>query len=133
MPATKPRMRADLTLVELDQEAVVYDPMSGLVHYLNPMASLVFQLCDGTATVKETTADLAEANEVEPDAIAADIRKLIKQFRDTGLVVPSAGATRLLDAAERRLGRAQDRPARSSAERLNGQTRRPRVGGTSLL
>lgn len=98
MPATKPRIRGDLTLVELDQEAVVYDPISGLVHYLNPMASLVLQLCDGTATVKETTAELAEANEVEPEAIAADIRRLIKQFRDTGLVVPSAGATRLLDA-----------------------------------
>jgi Coenzyme PQQ synthesis protein D (PqqD) len=62
------------------------------------MASLVIQLCDGTATVKETTAELAEANEVEPEAIAADIRRLIKQFRDAGLVVPSAGATRLLDA-----------------------------------
>lgn len=98
MPATKPRIRADLTLVELDQEAVVYDPVSGLVHYLNPMASLVLQLCDGTATVKETTAELAEANEVEPAAIDADIRKLIKQFRDAGLVVPSAGATRLLEA-----------------------------------
>jgi PqqD family protein of HPr-rel-A system len=98
VPATKPRIRGDLTLIELDQEAVVYDPISGLVHYLNPMASLVIQLCDGTATVKETTAELAEANEVEPEAIAADIRRLIKQFRDAGLVVPSAGATRLLDA-----------------------------------
>lgn len=98
MPATKPQIRGDLTLVELDQEAVVYDPLSGLVHYLNPMASLVFQLCDGTATVKETVADLAEANEVEPDAIGADVRRLIKQFRDTGLVVPSAGATKLIEA-----------------------------------
>lgn len=98
MAATKPRMRGDLTLVELDQEAVVYDPLSGLIHYLNPMASLVFQLCDGTATVKETTAELADANEVEPDAIAADVRKLVQQFRDAGLVVPSAGATRLIEA-----------------------------------
>ena len=98
MAATKPQMRSDLTLVELDQEAVVYDPISGLVHYLNPMASLLLQLCDGTATVKETTTDLAEANEVEPDVIAADIRTLIKQFRNAGLVVPSAGATKLLEA-----------------------------------
>ncbi len=98
MPATKPAIRSDLTVVELDQEAVVYDPVSGLVHYLNPMASLVLQLCDGTATVKETTAELAEANEVEPEAIAADIRKLIKQFRNAGLVVPSAGATKLIEA-----------------------------------
>ncbi len=110
MPASKPRIRDDVTLVELDQEAVVYDPLSGLVHYLNPMASLVFQLCDGSATVKETTAELADANEVEPEAIASDVRKLVQQFRDQGLVVPSAGATRLIAARsaasdERRLVR----------------------------
>lgn len=98
MPATKPRIRGDLTLVELDQEAVVWDPLSGLVHYLNPMASLVLQLCDGSATVKETVADLADANEVEPAAIDADVKKLVKQFRDAGLVVPSAGATKLIEA-----------------------------------
>ncbi|HEU0303125.1 MAG TPA: HPr-rel-A system PqqD family peptide chaperone [Gaiellaceae bacterium] len=110
MAASKPRIRGDLTLVELDQEAVVYDPLSGLVHYLNPMAALVLQLCDGTATVKETTAELAEANEVEPEAITSDVRKLMKTFRDAGLVVPSAGATRLIAAKsdasdERRLVR----------------------------
>jgi PqqD family protein of HPr-rel-A system len=92
-------MRSDVSLVELDQEAVVYDPLTGLVHYLNPMAALVLQLCDGTATVKETTADLADANEVAPEAIDADIRRLVKQFREAGLVVPSAGAKRLLEAA----------------------------------
>jgi PqqD family protein of HPr-rel-A system len=98
LAATKPRLRGDLTLVELDQEAVVYDPLSGLVHYLNPMASLVFQLCDGTATVKETITELAEAQEVKPEAIAPDVRRLVKTFRDAGLVVPSAGATRLIEA-----------------------------------
>jgi PqqD family protein of HPr-rel-A system len=95
MPATKPGIREDVTLVEIDQEAVVYDPLSGLVHYLNPMASLVLQLCDGTATVKETIEQLAEAQEVTPEELAPSVKSLVKQFRNFGLVEPSAGARKL--------------------------------------
>lgn len=98
--APKPRIRDDLTLVELDQEAVVYDPVTGFVHYLNPMASLVLQLCDGTATVKETIADLAEAQDARPGDIEPGVKKLLQQFRKLGLVTPSKGATAVLAAAE---------------------------------
>lgn len=100
--APKPRIRDDLTLVELDQEAVVYDPISGLVHYLNPMASLVLQLCDGSATVKETIADLAEAQDARPGDIEPSVKTLLQQFRKLGLVTPSKGATALLAAAAER-------------------------------
>lgn len=84
-----------MTLVELEQEAVVYDPRSRLVHYMNPMASLVLQLCDGTSTVRETISELALAQEVEPDAIAPSVRSLMRGFRKFGLVTPSRGAERL--------------------------------------
>jgi hypothetical protein len=95
MPATKPKIRDDVTLVEIGEEAVAYDPLSRLVHYMNPMASLVLQLCDGTATVRETIAELAEAQEVEPVAIAPQVRSLVRQFREFGIVAPSRGAERL--------------------------------------
>jgi PqqD family protein of HPr-rel-A system len=96
MPATKPKIRDDVTLLEIGEEAVAYDPLSRLVHYMNPMASLVLQLCDGTATVRETIAELAEAQEVEPAAITPQVRSLVRQFREFGLVAPSRGAERLL-------------------------------------
>jgi PqqD family protein of HPr-rel-A system len=106
MPASKPQIREDLTLVELDQEAIVYDPLSGFVHYLNPMASLVMQLCDGTATVKETVADLAEAQETTPQDVGPQVLTLMRQFRKLGLVEPSRGAEHLrahaLDRADER-------------------------------
>ena len=100
MPATKPKLREDVTLVELDQEAVVYDPLSGLVHYLNPMASLVLQLCDGSTTVKETIVELAEAQEVEPDVLEKPIRSLVADFRKVGIVTPSQVASALFEASE---------------------------------
>jgi PqqD family protein of HPr-rel-A system len=95
LAASKPRLRDDVTLVEIDREAVVYDPSSRLVHYLNPMASLVLQLCDGTATVKETIGELADAQESTPDEIAPSVQTLMRQFRRLGLVTPSKGADTL--------------------------------------
>lgn len=95
--ATKPRLRDDVSLVEYDQEAVAYDPISGFVHYLNPMAAIVLQLCDGTATVRDTITELADAQEVERDVIAPQIRALVDDFRRVGIVEPSAGARRLLE------------------------------------
>ena len=100
MAASKPCIREDLTLVELDQEAVVYDPLSHFVHYLNPMASLVFQLCDGTATVRETIAELAGAQEVDEAVLGPQVQALVRTFRKAGLVTPSKGASDLLAASE---------------------------------
>jgi PqqD family protein of HPr-rel-A system len=98
VPASKPRIRDDVTLVDIDQEAVVYDPLSGFVHYLNPMASLVLQLCDGTATVRETIAELAEAQEVDEDAVGPQVKQLMRGFRSMGIVEPSKGAEKLREA-----------------------------------
>jgi PqqD family protein of HPr-rel-A system len=96
--ATKPKLRDDVSLVEFGQEAVAYDPLSGYVHYFNPMASIVLQLCDGTATVRDTITDLADAQEVERDLIAPQVRSLVDDFRRVGIVTPSAGARRLAEA-----------------------------------
>jgi hypothetical protein len=56
------------------------------------MASLVMQLCDGTATVKETVVDLAEAQETTPETVGPQVQTLMRQFRKLGLVEPSKGA-----------------------------------------
>lgn len=94
----KPKLRDGVTLVEVDQEAIVYDPLSGYAHYLNPMASIVLQLCDGTSTIKETTDELAEAQDVDPDSLEKPIRELVKNFRAVGIVEPSKVASELVEA-----------------------------------
>ena len=63
--ASKPRVRQDLDVVELDDELVLYDPARDEVHYLNSAAAIVFQLCDGSATVKEVAGDIAEVGLLE--------------------------------------------------------------------
>jgi PqqD family protein of HPr-rel-A system len=84
--ATRPRIRRDLTVVELDGEAVIYDERSGELHHLNPTATLIFGFLDGTVTVRELASDVADAFGVPQDEIETQIRELIRRFRKLGLL-----------------------------------------------
>jgi PqqD family protein of HPr-rel-A system len=94
MPATKPRVRQDLTIVELDGEAVIYDERSGDLHHLNSAATLVLGLCDGTATGRQLAADIAEAYGLPRERVAADVQAALREFRKSKLLAPSERASR---------------------------------------
>ena len=94
MPATKPRVRSDLTIVELDGEAVIYDEASGDLHHLNPTATLVLGLCDGTATGRQLAADIAEAFGLPHERVVADVHAALREFRRSKLLAPTERSTR---------------------------------------
>ena len=81
MPATKPKARGDLAVYEFADELVLYDPVTGFAHYMNPIAALVFQLCDGTATVKETAAEIAAAIGVPLEQVEPEVRAIVREQR----------------------------------------------------
>jgi hypothetical protein len=91
----KPRVRDDLTVVELDGEAVIYDEGRGDLHHLNPTATVVFGLCDGTSTIPQMSSDISEAFDVPSGEVERQVRSLIRAFRKA----------RLLDPGTRRDGR----------------------------
>ena len=82
-----PHVRADLTVVVLDGEAVVYDEENGELHQLNPSATLVFQLCDGSGTPEELAADIAEVYGESIDVVGPQVLETIERFGDAGLLV----------------------------------------------
>lgn len=94
MPLVKPKARDDLTVVELDGEAVIYDEGTTEMHHLNPTATIVFGLCDGTATMREIAVDISEAFGVPVQDVESQVRGVIRQFRKVELLEP-----------ERRVGR----------------------------
>lgn len=47
------RIAADLELNEVPDGYVIYDAAKDRVHFLNPIAALVFELCDGKHTMDE--------------------------------------------------------------------------------
>jgi PqqD family protein of HPr-rel-A system len=93
VPAARPKVREDLTVVELDGEAVVYDEASGELHHLNPSATLVFGLLDGTATVRELAADVSDVFGIPAEEVETQLRGLVRSFRRLGLLNGTARAT----------------------------------------
>jgi PqqD family protein of HPr-rel-A system len=86
VPALKPRVRDDLTVVELDGETVIYDERTGDLHHLNPTATIVLGLCDGTATVKEFSREIADAFGEPVVSVERQVRTLLKDLRKAGLL-----------------------------------------------
>jgi PqqD family protein of HPr-rel-A system len=84
--ASRPRTRADLVVVELDGESVIYEERSGNVHHLNPSASLVFSLLDGEATLTELAQEIAAAFGLENEEVDRQVRTLVAGFREQGLL-----------------------------------------------
>lgn len=83
----KPKIRDDLTVVELDGEVVIYDERTDDIHHLNPTASVVFSLCDGLSTVREMAGEIAQAFGAEEDQVEREVRALLREFRKAGLLM----------------------------------------------
>jgi PqqD family protein of HPr-rel-A system len=82
----RPRVREDLTVVELDGEAVIYDDLNGDLHRLNPTATLVFSLLDGSVTVEELARDISKAYGMEDEEVIAQVRELAAQLAASHLL-----------------------------------------------
>jgi PqqD family protein of HPr-rel-A system len=86
MPAMKPKVRSDLTFVQIEGEAILYDPEAVRLHHLNPSAALIFQLCDGSGTVKELARDIAEELGLPQDDITRQVRRVVEHFKHSGIL-----------------------------------------------
>jgi len=87
MAASKPLVRPDLGIADLDGEAVVYAPAQQRFHFLNHPAALVLDLCDGTATTKQMAEAIADVYQMPLDTVTGDVRKLVRDLRSRGLVL----------------------------------------------
>jgi len=90
MAAVRPKVRDDLTVVELDGEAVVYDEATGRLHRLNPTATIIFRLCDGTSTIREMAEDISSAFPVAASEVEQQIRVLLRDFRRKGFLAANS-------------------------------------------
>lgn len=91
MSLVKPRLRSDLESVEIDGEAILYDPVNVSVHHLNPTATAIASLFDGTVTIRDLSQEISEAYDVPTKEVEPQIRKLVREFRKLQLLEPSRG------------------------------------------
>ena len=82
-----PKVKEHLTSVEIEGEAVIYDEADGNLHHLNRTATMVFAMCDGTATVEEVSGDISEAYGVPLEQVIEEVTLLIERFVEANLLV----------------------------------------------
>jgi hypothetical protein len=85
--------RPDLIAGSIDDEAVVLNLRTGLVHQLNATASHVWNECDGARTAAEIAARVASVFEdaPEPEQVLQDVLATITEFTRLGLLVEEPG------------------------------------------
>ncbi len=79
------KKRDDIKVWEVEGEAVVYDPSSGMGHVLNPTALRIWSLCDGRSE-QDIESALGHDFPEKKDAIRHDVAAAIRQFLELGLV-----------------------------------------------
>ena len=84
----RPRAAADVAAVVLDGEAVIH--RAGRVHALDPVATLVWRCCDGTASVADIAADLAVGFEADAATVRRDVEATVGELDRLGLLAPDA-------------------------------------------
>jgi PqqD family protein of HPr-rel-A system len=84
--AMRLRARADLYTVALDGELVLFDERAGALHHLNPIATIIWQCCDGDATLEEIAVALAEDCGEPPARVRGDVLALAQRLVDAELV-----------------------------------------------
>lgn len=95
----RPRKRADVLELDMGDGLILYNHDGDLVHHLNPSAGIVWQLCDGSASVSELGADVADTYGLDRDVVSAEVADVIAEFEALGLV--DDAATDVIGASER--------------------------------
>lgn len=80
------RQPPHLEWIEIEGEAIAWNDDDGELHRLDPIATLVFRLCDGTVDLGRTAADLAEAFRQPVPTVEADVLHCAQKLLQGGLV-----------------------------------------------
>ena len=85
----RPQQRPDLVFRQIDDDFVVYDPVSDHTLLLNASSAAVLELCDGTRTVDDMANEVAAAFQVEPSAVHAEVVSSLEQFARRSFLEPA--------------------------------------------
>lgn len=81
-----PRRRTDLTVHELDGEALIFDPSSGDTHRLNETALLIWRACDGERDRESITCALTGEYDVTPADARTHVECTLNRLHECALL-----------------------------------------------
>lgn len=80
------KKRSDLLIEEIEDEVVIYDPRTHRVHHLNPMASIIWELCDIFRDSKDIAKEIVDILQTDPLKVEKDVQETLKQLQEKGLL-----------------------------------------------
>ncbi len=86
--SNKPLRRSDVTVYEIDDDLLIYDPTTGDTHRLNDTARHVWQHCDGQCNLAGLAHDLTQTYEVSLDEAQQQVNRLVAELAQRRLVRP---------------------------------------------
>lgn len=85
--ARRPVIRSTIEFRVLDDlSSVAVDPESGQAHALTPVATAIFERCDGSLTVEEIAAELTEIFDCPAVQLRSDVANFVGDLSERGLV-----------------------------------------------
>lgn len=84
-----PLGREDVILRQLDEDWVLYDPVSNQLHIINVSAALIWEHCDGDTTLEQICSQLAGSFEDNPSevSVAQGVDDALATFAEKGLLL----------------------------------------------
>ena len=83
----RPVRREGAAAVELDDNLALYDDVGQLLIMLNSSAAVIWESCDGTATLDDMVRELTAAHPDEAAVMGEDVRQTVRKLVELGLVV----------------------------------------------
>lgn len=83
-PQDKPTRNAGYRMETVDEDVMLFHPGKTQIHYLNPTAALIWQLCDGQRTTDELIRLLVESYPDASAEIPADVHDTLQDLINKG-------------------------------------------------
>lgn len=80
-----PKRLEGLEILPADEGYVIYEEANDRVHYLNPVAALIYELCNGDNSTGSIV-DLVQQSFDLVDTPVAEVTKALEQLKDEGLI-----------------------------------------------
>ena len=91
MTTTIPTQSEDIAFTVMDEEVVIIDPRESHLYWLNPVASRIWTLADGSRCVAAIADVLTDEFDVTPETALRDTQDMVQRFADmVTIVTPGA-------------------------------------------
>jgi PqqD family protein of HPr-rel-A system len=96
-PSYRPARSGDVLELDMGDGLILYNHDSSLVHHLNPSAALVWQLCDGRASVTQLATEISQEYGLGDGEVLEQVSAVIAEFdaldlvADTRNLLPNEG------------------------------------------